>query len=95
MISNLASCHNSRMSDSLEDRVVTVVQRLLAEHSIDGPIRPDDNLLEIGLNSLDILNLVLSLEVEFGLTIPEIDITPTNLLSISGISRLLATLLNR
>jgi len=90
----LLAASNRRMSVSPGDRVVTIVQRLLTERSITAPVRADDNLLEVGLNSLDILNLVLSLEAEFDLTIPETDITPANLLSISGMTILITGLLN-
>jgi len=76
------------------DRVLTIVQRVLTERSIAVPVTSDDNLLELGLNSLDILNLVLALEAEFDLTIPETHITPANLLSIPGINRLISELLN-
>jgi acyl carrier protein len=85
---------NLCMSRSPGDRVLAVVQRLLAERSITASVQSDDNLLEVGLNSLDILNLVLSLEAEFDLAIPEADITPANLLSISGITGLINGLLN-
>jgi len=40
------------------------------------------------------VNLMLSIEAEFDLEIPEIDITPANFRSISAISNLVTTLLN-
>jgi acyl carrier protein len=84
----------NRRSDSPEDRVVDVVQRLLAERSISRPVCSDDNLREVGLTSLDMVNLMLSVEAEFDLEIPEIDITPANFRSISTISSLVTALLN-
>jgi acyl carrier protein len=81
-------------SDSPGDRVVEVVQRLLAERSISRPVSSDDDLREVGLTSLDMVNLMLSVEAEFDLEIPEIDITPANFRSISTISSLVTTLLN-
>jgi acyl carrier protein len=81
-------------SDSPGDRVVEVVQRLLAERSIGRPISTDDDLRGVGLTSLDMVNLMLSVEAEFDLEIPEIDITPANFRSISTISRLVTALLN-
>ena len=68
--------------------MVEVVQRLLAERSISRPVSSDDDLREVGLTSLDMVNLMLSVEAEFDLEIPEIDITPANFRSISTISRL-------
>ena len=74
--------------------MVDVVRRLLAERSISRPLSSDDDLREIGLTSLDMVNLMLSVEAEFDLEIPEVDITPANFRSISTISSLVATLLN-
>jgi acyl carrier protein len=81
-------------SGSPGERVVDVVRRLLAERSISRPVGSDDDLREVGLTSLDMVNLMLSVEAEFDLEIPEIDITPANFRSISTISNLVTTLLN-
>jgi len=78
----------------LEDRIVTHVQRLLAERSISGPVSPDDDLREVGLTSLDMVNLMLSVEAEFDLMIPVEDITPANFRSVAAISRLITKLLH-
>jgi acyl carrier protein len=82
------------MDGAPEERVITVLQRLLAEGSVNGFPGPDINLLEFGLNSLDIINFVIALEAEFDLTIPESAITPKNLLSLSAITSLITSLLN-
>lgn len=74
--------------------MVEVVQRLLAERSISRPVGSDDDLREVGLTSLDMVNVMLSIEAEFSLEIPEIEITPANFRSISTISRLVTALLN-
>jgi acyl carrier protein len=81
------------MKGSARDRITEQVRRQLAEYSISGPVCSDANLLNIGLNSLDILNLVLALEVEFDLMIPESEITPENILTIKALSRLIEWLL--
>jgi acyl carrier protein len=82
------------MKGSARHRVVEVVQRQLAECSIRVPLCSDANLLEVGLNSLDILNLVLSLESEFDLMIPESEITPENILTIAALSTLIEKLID-
>ena len=81
-------------NDSPGDRVVGVVQRLLAERSISRPLSSDEDLREVGLSSLDMVNVMLSVEAEFDLEIPEIEITPANFRSISTITRLVTALLN-
>ena len=84
----------NRRSDSPGVRVVEVVQRLLAERSISRHVNSDDVLREVGRTSLDMVNLMLSVEAEFDVEIPEIHITPANFRSISTISRLVTELLN-
>jgi acyl carrier protein len=55
-------------------------------------VGPADDLREAGLTSMDMVNLVLAVELEFGLMIPEISITPTNFRSVAAISSLVGTL---
>ena len=54
---------------SPQSRVITAVHELLAERSIKTEVSLDDNLFQVGLISLDMLNLVLSLEAMFDITI--------------------------
>lgn len=75
------------------DRVVTLVQERLARRGITRPVAADDDLRESGISSLDMVNLMLAVEAEFGLTIPEADMTPANFRSIIAIEALVATLL--
>jgi acyl carrier protein len=72
--------------------VTEVVRRMLIERSIHGPVTPDANLREVGLTSLDMVDLVLSIECEFDLQIPEAQITPANFRSIATIDALISTL---
>jgi acyl carrier protein len=76
------------------ERVVHVVRRLLKERSVDEAVGPDDDLREAGLTSLDMVNLMLSIEAEFDLEIPDAHIIPANFRSISTISSLMSTLMN-
>jgi len=71
--------------------------RLVAE----GLGRPDEaamlpleaRLSELGMSSIKMVILMLALEREFGLTIPQGDITPENLRSVASIDRMLVRLL--
>lgn len=85
-----------QMSDanaqSVESRIAGVVQRLLAEHSIEREVAPDEDLRLAGLSSLDMVSLVLSIEDEFDFMIPESSIMPANFRSISTIGRLVGSL---
>jgi acyl carrier protein len=80
---------------SPQTRVIGVVQRLLADRSIVRTVQPDDDLREAGLSSLDMVSLVLSVEAEFDVLVPEQSITPAQFRSVSAISVLVAELLQR
>jgi len=81
--------------NSTEERVITVVQRMLEERSISRPVCPDDVLVEVGLDSLDVVKLILLVESDFDLTIPVAEIKPANFRSISTIIGLIARLLEQ
>jgi acyl carrier protein len=83
-----------RTGNSSADRVARLVRELLAKRSIDKSVGQDDSLTEIGLSSLDIVNLMLGVEVEFAIKIPDREMTPTNFRSIAQIDRLVSKLLN-
>ena len=74
------------------DRVTALVNRMLTERSLKFPACPDDDLRSIGLSSLDMVNLVLSVEAEFDVSIPDADITPSKFRSISTIATLVTAL---
>jgi len=75
------------------DRITRIVRSLLAKRSIEAPVGRDDDLAASGLSSLDIVNLMLAVETEFDLTIPERDMTPANFRSIGRIEALLRGLM--
>jgi acyl carrier protein len=75
------------------DRVTKVVAELLAKHGFGRSIGPEDDLRHAGLSSADMLNLMLTIEDEFGITIPEREMRPANFRSISSIAALAGALL--
>ena len=81
-----------RTQPSAADRIATLVQPLLAKRGIAREAEPEDNLTEIGLSSLDIVNLMLAVEAEFDIKIPDADTTPANFRSIARIEALVRTL---
>jgi acyl carrier protein len=78
---------------SVQQRVVGLVEEILARRPVRGTIRVDDDLREAGLNSLDIVNLMLSVEGEFDLKIPDADMTLWNFQSVSAIDALVRSIL--
>jgi acyl carrier protein len=77
------------------DRVVGIVREILDRRSVSRPILPDEDLREAGLNSLDMVNLMLAVEAELDLKIPDADMTLRNFRSISAIEALVASLRSR
>jgi acyl carrier protein len=76
----------------LTERVTALVRALLDKRSIDRTVGYEDDLGESGLSSLDIVNLMLAVEAEFDLQIPELDMRPANFRSIARIEALVANL---
>jgi acyl carrier protein len=74
------------------ERVTNLVRRMLADRSITRDFTPQDDLREVGLTSLDTVNLVLAVESELAISIPEHEITPANFRSVSSIESLVAGL---
>jgi acyl carrier protein len=78
---------------AVNDRVIEIVRESLAKRGFDRTISPDDDLSEIGLSSLDMVNLMLRVEAEYDLQIPEAHMTGDNFRSVARIGELVATLL--
>lgn len=47
----------------------------------------DDNLLEAGLDSMGIMRLVMFIEEQFGVTLPDAEIDPDNVHSVNALAR--------
>jgi acyl carrier protein len=83
-----------RRINSPMDRVTALINRMLTERSLRFPASSDDDLRSVGLSSLDMVNLVLSVESEFDVSIPDADITPARFRSISTIAALVTALMS-
>ena len=76
-----------------KEKVATIVSDILARRAVKHRVKVDDDLNEAGLNSLDMVSLMLSVEAEFDLQIPEVEMTPRNFRSIAAIDTLVTHLL--
>jgi acyl carrier protein len=70
-------------------RLIGMVEQMLARNAVTRPVSVDDALTEAGLSSLDMVNLMLAVESEFDILIPSADITPANFRSIASIEALI------
>ncbi len=85
----------SSIEASPRDRITATVRRLLADRGIVRPFAAEEDLREVGLTSLDMVNLVLAIEAELGVSIPEAEVTPANFRSVATIEPLVARLQHR
>jgi len=84
------------MSDSASalprERLIGLVNRLLESNSVQQSFSVHDQLTDIGLSSIDMVSLLLSVEAEFDMEIPQHEITPSNFGTIAGIEGLVTRL---
>jgi acyl carrier protein len=80
----------STIQASPEERIAAAVRRLLADRGITRSFTAHEDLREVGLTSLDMVNLVLAVEAELAVSIPEAEITPANFRSVATIEALVA-----
>lgn len=73
----------------VRDRLLDLVQELLVKRSIARTVTTDEQLTRAGLSSLDMVNLMLTIEAEFNVMIPAQEITAENFRSISSMSALI------
>ena len=69
-------------------RIVALVQAILAQNALPTQLDPDAKLVDAGLTSMDMVNLMLSVEAEFDFTIPQGEITPENFQSVETLRRM-------
>jgi len=60
----------------VQNRVLALVKSILKQNAITAEVNPDSLLVDAGLTSMDMVNLMLGVEAEFDFTIPQSDITP-------------------
>ena len=85
----------STMQASTREQISDVVRRLLADRGITRSFGAQEELREVGLTSLDMVNLVLAVEAALEVGVPEAEITPANFRSVATIETLIAGLRHR
>ena len=75
----------------VRDRVIKLVKGILAQNSLSAEVTPRAKLVDVGLTSMDMVNLMLGVEAEFDFTIPQSEITPENFQSVETLERMVAT----
>ena len=75
----------------LRNRIIKLVKGILAQNSLSAEVTPQAKLVDVGLTSMDMVNLMLGVEAEFDSTIPQSEITPENFQSVETLERMVAT----
>lgn len=88
MLDRIASDRSSLVTD----RIMVLVRAILEKRAIARAVGRDDDLSACGISSLDTVNLMLAVEAEFELKIPDRDMTPTNFRTMARIEALVGKL---
>jgi acyl carrier protein len=75
---------------SAKDRVTAIACRMLLKRGVAAIPGSGDNLREAGLTSLDMVNLMLAIEAEFDIEIPQSAMTPDNFDTVAAIDILVS-----
>ncbi len=74
------------------ERLIGLVRQILGTPAASRPLPIDARLCDLGMSSLKMVNLMLAIEAEFDLVIPQSEITPEHFESIASVEVLLARL---
>lgn len=73
----------------VQGRILALVKSILEQNSITAEVNPDSRLVDVGLTSMDMVNLMLGVEAEFDFTIPQSEITPENFQSVKTLLQMI------
>jgi acyl carrier protein len=75
----------------VQNRIVTLVKAILEQNALRTDVAADTRLVDAGLTSMDMVNLMLSVEAEFDFTIPQDEIRPENFQSVDTLRRMVVS----
>ena len=76
-------------SANVQDRILALVNSILRQNAITADVQTESRLVDVGLTSMDMVNLMLSVEAEFDFTIPQDQITPENFQSVQTLQAMI------
>jgi acyl carrier protein len=71
------------------EQLLTLVRQILGPPASGRPLPIDARLSDLGMSSMKMVNLMLSVESEFNIVIPQSDINPENFASLASIEALI------
>ncbi len=72
----------------IRERVSALVSAILLQNNITVTFAPEARLADIGMTSMDMVGLMLGVEAEFDIAIPQAEITAENFQSVLSIEQL-------
>jgi acyl carrier protein len=77
------------------DRLIMLVKQVSGSGAVfPNPFPVSTQLSDLGVSSLKMVNLMLAVEIEFDIAIPQSDITPENFQSVASIQALVRRMLS-
>ena len=81
--------------EDVSNRLISLVKQVSGSAAVfPSPFPVDTQLSDLGVTSLKMVNLMLAVEVEFDIAIPQSDITPENFQSLGSIESLVQKILS-
>ncbi len=77
---------------TVRERLIALVRKILGPPSANRPLPIDARLADLGMSSLKMVNLMLAMEVQFDIAIPQEEITPENFASIASVEAVIGRL---
>jgi acyl carrier protein len=77
-------------STDVQGRILALVKTILEQNAMTAEVGLETRLVDVGLTSMDMVNLMLGVEAEFDFTIPQSEITPENFQSVKTLERMIA-----
>ena len=75
---------------SPSQRITAIAVKMLLKRGVTTIPAPRDNLRDAGLTSLDMVNIMLAVEAEFDIEIPQSAMTPDNFDTIAAMEKLVS-----
>jgi len=85
---------NQGPSQAPRERLIGLVRQMLGQRAAPRLLRIDARLNDLGMSSIKMVSLMLAVEAEFDVTIPQNEITPENFDSIGAIEALVLRLMD-
>lgn len=91
-MSSSDTCNQAEPPLTPRERLLRLVRNLLDAQAACRPLPVDVRLSELGISSIKMVSLMLAIEAEFNLIIPQDAITPENFHSIASMEAMLETI---